>query len=375
MNPMKRRNTRLVVKVWGVGIGLLLAGLLLVAAELFVRATLPRKNPLRHFVSAPITEGIIDTGGSCYVFDSELTYRLRPNLRNFESALTRFNTNAQGIRRDVDIEAKRPGQLRIAFYGDSTTFGNNVPCVLGPGDVVSDEDRCFVDRVEKSLRAALPGRDVEVLNFGVCGYNSRQGAGYMRRTIARYRPDIVLAAFFANDVQDYGLTDRQVQPQTAMQIQVREFAASSQMVLHLLAWKDRRFTRKRPPGYALPRNTLEGYISAFDDMREICESNGARFIVIDPIFRDADGDIENLGYRLPVYRKALRQYSQAAGLDHILIPPMTEEHSPANHPLFIEHVHPNGEGHVLIAKRLHEYLLPLVQGVSDRATFASGRRR
>ena len=88
--------------------------------------------------------------------------------------------------------SKPPGGLRIAVVGDSMTAG-----------IATEEERRFVSRLASSLAAASPGRTVEVLNFGVSSASTGSELVTWREVAARYRPDVVLLAFFTgNDLGD-----------------------------------------------------------------------------------------------------------------------------------------------------------------------------
>lgn len=103
------------------------------------------------------------------------------NLAVFDGK--RLNTDSHGLRgaREVPFE-KTPGTLRIAIFGDSFTFGEEV-----------SDDETFAYQLER----LLPG--VEVLNFGVHGYGHDQELLYLREALPRYRPDIVLVGHVNDD--------------------------------------------------------------------------------------------------------------------------------------------------------------------------------
>ena len=62
-------------------------------------------------------------------------------------------------------------------------------------------------RLEKRLRAANAGRTIEVIPLAVPGYSSHQGLAWMRRDLARYRPDVVTLLYGWNDVSLRGQAD------------------------------------------------------------------------------------------------------------------------------------------------------------------------
>ncbi|MFQ5785492.1 MAG: SGNH/GDSL hydrolase family protein [Alphaproteobacteria bacterium] len=100
--------------------------------------------------------------------------------------------NREGFRDREHSLAKPAGGFRIAVLGDSYTEARAIPT-----------EKTFWSILERRLKtcAALAGRPVEVLNFGVSGYGTTQELITLRRHVLKYRPDLVLLAFYAgNDV-------------------------------------------------------------------------------------------------------------------------------------------------------------------------------
>lgn len=124
-------------------------------------------------------------------WDADLGWAPRPNAR---SATGPFAVNGAGIRSARETsEIAAPGTLRIAAFGDSFTFGDEV----GPDETW-----------EAALERALVERGVaaEVLNFGVNAYGVDQAYLRWRRDGRRFRPDVVLLGFQPENV----LRDRNV---------------------------------------------------------------------------------------------------------------------------------------------------------------------
>ena len=101
-----------------------------------------------------------------------------------------FRINSQGFRADEDYAYEKPaGVKRIIALGDSFTIGYEV-----------SEPETFSSVLEARLRAA--GHNVQVLNTGVSGYSTAEASVYLERELLRYDPDIILVAFFGNDLND-----------------------------------------------------------------------------------------------------------------------------------------------------------------------------
>ena len=148
-------------------------------------------------VPALVAEGVLrviapppDTPGLFVTTTSATDYIGRAGARGLVSgapvAFNRF-----GLR-DRDYAVQKPaGTLRIIALGDSMTFGVGVP-----------EPRTF-PRVTEALLNESTGRSpaVEVLNFGIPGYNTLQEMTEFKELGVPLRPDIVVVGFLYNDLE------------------------------------------------------------------------------------------------------------------------------------------------------------------------------
>jgi len=119
--------------------------------------------------------------------DDLLGYSLNPGSRRLATMggdfafITRINS--AGFR-DVDHPVEKPlDRKRILVLGDSFIFGAGVP-----------EEETLTRRLE----SGTPG--TEVINTGVPGYDLGQEYLFYKVRGRRYRPDLVLLAFFINDL-------------------------------------------------------------------------------------------------------------------------------------------------------------------------------
>jgi lysophospholipase L1-like esterase len=122
--------------------------------------------------------------------DRPWIFGLRPGARSRISATgdVLYEVNADGFRGPLRTAAKPPGVFRVVVLGDSVAFGYGVA-----------EADSFVRRMEALLSEAQP---VEVLNFGVGGYNPYNEAAQFADLGVAYAPDLVLVAFCINDLND-----------------------------------------------------------------------------------------------------------------------------------------------------------------------------
>lgn len=94
----------------------------------------------------------------------------------------RYTTNHAGFRSpDLPPIAREPGVFRVQVYGSSPIFGLGV-----------DDGETFPEVLRQALSAALPGRRLEVMNFGLpMNYFSSEISTYAAFGRA-YEPDLVV---------------------------------------------------------------------------------------------------------------------------------------------------------------------------------------
>lgn len=100
-----------------------------------------------------------------------------------------FRLNSFGMQDDEIALAKAPNTYRVAVFGDSYVEALHVP-----------RSKNFVNVLEKQLSERMPGKNIEVLNFGVSNYSI--GQDYLRyQTLARqFKPDLVVQTFRVEEI-------------------------------------------------------------------------------------------------------------------------------------------------------------------------------
>lgn len=93
------------------------------------------------------------------------------------------STNSHGFRDRERRYEKPPGVARVAVLGDSVTLGRGIP----------------LEQTHPAVLEELLGPGVEVLNFGVGGYNTGQEVEIYARRGRRYDPDLLIVAYVLND--------------------------------------------------------------------------------------------------------------------------------------------------------------------------------
>ncbi|HEX6737225.1 MAG TPA: GDSL-type esterase/lipase family protein, partial [Vicinamibacteria bacterium] len=332
---------------------------LLGAVELGVRATRPYLSSLDAFVAAPEQQAQFVDRHRVRVFEGDplLFWRLQPNLRGVVWDKTRVTTNERGLRYPAPVGRKAPGTFRILCAGDSVTFGFRVPLVFDNRPEERQAERLpYPARLEKALRAANPGRAIEVIPLAVPGYSSHQGLAWMRRDLEELQPDVVTLLYGWNDIGFRPQPDRVAMKTDRWSVASRAMLARSQALLHL--WRFWHAPRGDPAAATRAQSlrvAREEFVANHRAMVALARTHGARAVVLGPIYRDRE-EYPAEAVFISSHRAALRAAMAADGVPYLEFPELTEDAYPDNQALFLEHIHPNHKGHRLLAEALLAYL-------------------
>ena len=355
-NPPDRLSRRR--RLLFLSIPYLIFALLLLAIETGTRLLLPHVSLLEALVQSQKQQSDFVDRSSVSIFEGDplLFWRLKPNLSHAVWDFTVVSTNAQGIRHDGDLGRKTPGAIRIVCLGDSVTFGYRVPVVWPERPENYARDWLpYPMLLEQTLRAANPGRQIEVIALAVPGYTSYQGLAWLRRDIEYLQPDIVTACFGWNDIGLRAQPDSAVMPTDWIHVMSRRLLSHSQALTHLRQWLQRRAqeaNRNAPaPAATIPRVPQAEYVQNLLEIARLGQGHGASVVIIAPVYRDALTNPPEAD-RIKAYRDRLRDATQQAGISYLEIEELTETSHPATVKLFGELIHPNHEGHRLMATAL-----------------------
>lgn len=175
MNPAK-------IRTFGINLALVAASVFtaLLLCELYLALFNPSKVVARPFfhIQSFFCE-----------YDPVLGWRNKANyagiVRIDKDTAFHVTHNARGFRDRDHPYAKPPGTVRILALGDSFVWGFGVA-----------RDELFSEIVEKND----PG--TEVINMGVSGYGTDQEFLLYNEEGYKYKPDLVVLAFYANDYNE-----------------------------------------------------------------------------------------------------------------------------------------------------------------------------
>ncbi len=327
--------------------------IVLLVVEIGIRLTRPPVSSLELFIGAPQQRAQLANPQQAGIFEGDplLLWRLKSNLDRVVWDFTLVTTNAQGLRSDHPIAAKAPGTMRIICLGDSVTFGYRVPPVWP--ERPTDYDPSWLHYpvlLEKQLRDANPGREIEVITMAVPGYTSHQGLAWLRRDIDKLQPDLLTVSFGWNDASFSDAPDRATIRTNWYTVAVRWLIAHSQAFAHATKWLRSGDT---PPtaGPPVPRVSELEYLNNMNEIVGLAGERGAGVVVIGATYRDrvTNPPEADLMFR---YRSALRSVMQQQGVPFLEIHELTEAAHPANQGWFGELIHPNHMGHRLMTAEL-----------------------
>ena len=202
-----------------------------------------------------------------------------------------IEVNSKGLRGAEIDYPKPPGEFRILVTGDSFTFAEQV-----------NQDQTFTQRLETRLNAEQPGLTYRVLNAGSNGWATANEAVYLAKEGVRFRPDVVIVALYlGNDISDNYRRVATLQNAVEADLALRGadsfdgprrvlrrselYTVFESGVLAKLPWwqddggsssSDRRAPRtleEAQEAWTITERLL-------DRMRDVSESQGARFVVM-----------------------------------------------------------------------------------------------
>ena len=303
-------------------------------------------------------------------YDPEIRYVYAPSQKGWidDGFVT---INSLGFRGAEVATPKPAGRFRVVIIGDSVTLGWGVA-----------DDETFSARLEQLMRQKFPQRDVDVVDLGVGGYDTRQEVALLKRNLSVLEPDLVLVGFYSNDVPDAaedqgpsgggGTTIAAANPQAGQILHMNPTPSSwldrqarKSRALYAAGRAFKRLTGRGEWGmarYSMELDMLEGRSSPaidrawdkvathLEELRALGASHGFRVgIVTLPCREQVSGEYPNAQYQ-----SRIRAIAERLGFFVVdPLPGLTA--SPLNKKdLYIpyDRNHPSVEGHRIIAESI-----------------------
>ena len=266
--------------------------------------------------------------------------------------------NAQGLRERELVVDKVPGVRRIIALGDSITFGHGVRA-----------DDAYPRVVETRLNEALSQQTVEVLNFGIPGYNTLNALAQFQEFGLALQPDVVVLGFLYNDVlmpSRSGDAASSQAPGGAMRMLndtlggIKRNSRLAQRLSPFIA-----DTIRRAGGQTVGQvgSFKYRYVdgdpdwlavqAALREFRALGEQHGFEFVImiIPAMANMADG-----AYPLTEYHQAVAAFAASEGIAHLDLLPAFWGLDAREFWITPTDGHPNAEGQSIIADALAGYL-------------------
>ncbi len=327
------------------------------------------------------------------------SYRLRPNL-NLETRVgtetIRIRINSHGMHwRETPVTGE-PGRPRVAFLGDSFTFGS----------WASDSAHSFVGVFESRVQS---GR-FEALNFGVGGYGLLDEELILQELALQFRPSyVVVVAYMGNDFRDTWLglnRERLVDGAAVLNDEtlkarvpaeqlvedgrvsldcpaplwraIAERSAAFRRLAPLLDLEDLcvRFRPNRnffmpgfwstvpPPEVAV--KAKDSVLAALSRMDLLARAHGARFALVALPTSDQVYALEPTGRGFDTSRPqaALQSFCRESGIPYLdLLPLLREQAHASNRRLYVKNdIHLNDFGHARVGEFIAEWFDSRVRG-------------
>jgi len=354
-------------------------GLLLLLASIFLYTLLDRSNhSARGFLSLFVMIAIL--------LSVEATLRGTPT-RYFKAEVLSVPALAESERSEAVYErngfrGKRPctdcptKPLRIFTMGGSSTYG--LP--------MYHSIHTYAEGLQRLLNDRRPGESYEVLNAGIAGHGITQVLHSIEASVLEHQPDIISVMSWFNDSAPgpgwwgvHGKSDRDAYIQLRVLWALQDWSVYRKVQATRLYGVFRFYTLKGWKNLAPlfmggsdsdqkhpTRMSPEEFGWALEEIVKLGEKHDfLPVLILEPLHRT-----HSLGrmVRSNEYYRVITGIAEKYDLP--LVDPVTQMHSRRDEWLFYDFIHPNIEGHRIIAEQLYDTLFEQSSAARD---FLAGR--
>lgn len=249
--------------------------------------------------------------------------------------------NSMGCRDEEWPVQKPPGVRRIAFVGDSFTYGWGI----------EDPAERFSDMVQARFNARGPG--THVMNVAKSGWSTADDVAPVVDMVQRYKVDEVVLCYVPNDIEDLLPRTLEFNPQRPPEPSFFDPDRSP-----LVDFLYRRIYLPRLPAIRGYHDRLaEGYAddavmkrhaADLGAMTRACREAGVRFrVVLLPFIQTSGTKLQT-----PALHKMLKEFLEALGAEVLDLAPALAGHEPAELVVNSSDPHPNELAHRLFAEAI-----------------------
>lgn len=330
--------------------------------------------PYTYYVETASGTSITGRRGSmALVLDPHLIYRQRSNQR-----LERVTINAQGFRGPDFVKAKAPGAARVVVVGGSVAFGYGA----------SSDAAVWTVPLARDVAAQLSAREVEVLNAGVCGYDSMQERILLETELLDLAPDVVVVIDGYNDMNsscevpaDKRLAMPSFYELDELHTEATRWWKTLLRLSALYRATERRLKRRANASvpaehWRLHPDALARYGRNLRAIGRIAGSCGARLVIVaqpEPFGRTKPApaaeapalDVNLPGYAefmrtsYPLFRAEAKEAARSMGAGFVDATPTFDG---LTEPMFCDRIHLNDRGNELLAATVAPAVVSALQG-------------
>jgi len=304
---------------------------------------------------------------------SDVEWTGRPSSQGMYAGVP-VSFNRFGLRDQARSMERAPETTRIVVLGDSMTFGMGVV-----------EEETFPRVAETLLNTTRPrgSASVEVLNFGLPGYNTLHQLAQLKELGLAFHPDVVVVAFFYNDVElstaqslrlartadagapgvlsgirrvwaGVGAGVNSLQHQSVLYSWA---AARLGAVIRQLGLKSFGQVGKISNQYLDTNPDWQRMRLALVEMKGLCEQHKARFVIVTI---PAMAKFTESAYPILPYHEAVSTFCRAQSIPCLDLLPAFWGLDGTKFWISLTDGHPNARGHRIMAEGLASFLAPLI---------------
>lgn len=356
-------------------------------AELFFNLTLVAAASVIPCLAAELFLRLLsppaDTPGLYARVSSEMEWLGRPHAQGLQAGVP-VSFNRFGLRDRERLMEPTQGTVRILALGDSVTFGQGVA-----------EEQVYPRMTETLLNnSRVDGRpSVEVLNFGIPGYNTVQELAQLRELGLAFRPQVVVVGFLYNDLEpsESGRTAHTTQAggahegpdalPLAQRVKSSINAGIVYLKLHSLffAWLTPRLGAVLRPlgakGLGQVGEIKDQFVDSNPDwrrvqaalleMKRLCDEKRIQLVVM---IIPAMAKFTESGYPIKEYHEAVSGFCQAHSISCLDLLPAFWGLDGTRFWVSPTDGHPDARGQRIVAEALAEFLAPRLQARSPTAS-------
>jgi lysophospholipase L1-like esterase len=254
--------------------------------------------------------------------------------------------------RSHDLQ-KPPDTLRIAFFGDSVTYGQGV----------SMPDT-FAQQTGEILRRKIQQPKIEILNFAIPAYNVLDNLKNLKTNVLKYDPDIIVYGYCINDFNNSRAELALIVKlkQEIKKYKIFGFLEPYSKLAYFLDWSmyqifsdAKKFHHEWMMASLDPQKNpiyhkMEQALS--ETIEILSRKNG--LVLILPILNDKNED--RFSYYIKARKLAVTR-CESLHVAYLDIFPQMKFKPPFQWWVSVDDHHPNKKGHALIAKLIAEKLL------------------